>query len=352
MQNDRLLRALQRKPVDCTPIWLMRQAGRYLPEYCQTKARAGDMLTLFQTPELACGITLQPLQRFDLDAAIIFSDILTIPDAMGLGLYFVAGEGPCFEWPVRSAADVKSLKMPDPEVELRYVMDAIRMVSHELRGRVPLIGFSGSPWTLAAYMIEGKSSKTFNIIKKFMYQEPKVLHLLLEHLTKAITLYLNAQIAAGAQVIMLFDSWGGILTTPDYQQFSLDYMTQIISNIKRQHQGRTIPTILFTRNGNQWLKRIVNSGCDAVSIDWTLNLNIAKKHIGDRVALQGNMDPAILYASPNRIREEVSTILNNFGDGDGHIFNLGHGVYKDTPHENVGVLVDAVHEMSLRSKKN
>lgn len=347
LKNDRLIRALLRQPVDCTPVWIMRQAGRYLPEYRAIRAKAGDFLTLCKTPELACEVTLQPLQRFALDAAIIFSDILTIPDAMGLGLYFTEGEGPRFRHPVRTKADVAALSTPDPEVELRYVMDALRLTKQELVGKVPLIGFSGSPWTLATYMVEGGASKDFRTIKRLLFQEPQTLHLLLKHLATVVANYLNAQIAAGAQVVMLFDTWGGVLSTRDYQQFSLDYMTEIMANLKREQDGQQIPVILFTKGGGQWLESMIDSGCTAVGLDWTVDLANARAQVAGRVALQGNMDPAMLYANPENIRAEVSRILAAYGKHPGHVFNLGHGIAQDVLPERVAVLIDAVHSQSI-----
>lgn len=346
LKNDRLIRALLRQPVDYTPVWIMRQAGRYLPEYRATRAKAGDFLTLCKTPELACEVTLQPLARYDLDAAIIFSDILTIPDAMGLGLFFAEGEGPRFTAPIRSAMDVDKLPLPDPEIELRYVMDAIRLTRHELAQRVPLIGFSGSPWTLATYMVEGGSSKTFSMIKAMRYQQSAVLHRLLKHLAKSVTLYLNAQIAAGAQVLMLFDTWGGILTTHDYEEFSLQYMSEIMSGLNCTHQEQPVPVVLFTKQGGGWLEAMAKSGCDAIGVDWTIDLNVARARVGDHVALQGNLDPAALYALPEEIQEQVKTILTAYGKGSGHVFNLGHGISQDISPEHVAVLVNAVHEFS------
>lgn len=344
LQNDRLLRALLRQPVDRTPIWIMRQAGRYLPEYRALRAKAGDFLRLCKTPELACEATLQPLDRFALDAAILFSDILTIPDAMGLGLYFAEGEGPRFKNPLRSAAEIQRLHVPDPEVDLRYVLDTVRMCRQKLNGKVPLIGFAGSPWTLATYMVEGGASKEFRHIKSLMYQEPNTLHTLLNVLADAVTVYLNAQIAAGAQTVMIFDTWGGVLTTRDYQLFSLTYMNKIIANLIPEYHGQRIPNILFTKGGGQWLEQIAQSGCDAIGLDWTTDIALARSKVGDRVALQGNMDPAVLFGTPDRIRTEVKTILSNYGKGTGHVFNLGHGISQYTDPENVHVLVDAVHE--------
>lgn len=346
LKNDRFLRALLREPVDVTPIWIMRQAGRYLPEYRATRQHAGDFLTLCKTPELACEVTLQPLNRFPLDAAILFSDILTIPDAMGLGLYFTEGEGPRFRSPVRQPSDVDALGVPDPESELGYVTEAIRLIRRELDGRVPLIGFSGSPWTLATYMVEGRSTKEFSCVKRMMFDQPALMHKLLDTLARAITAYLNAQIAAGAQAVMIFDTWGGILSPRDYRAFSLHYMQNIVSGLNRVSEGRRVPIILFTKGGGQWLEAMAQTGCDALGIDWTTDLSDARRRVGDTVALQGNMDPAILYASPERIRQEVSTILASFGSGSGLVFNLGHGIHQHIEPDHVSVLVDAVHELS------
>lgn len=345
-KNDRFLRALLRQPVDCTPIWIMRQAGRYLPEYRATRERAGDFMTLCQTPELACEVTLQPLERFPLDAAILFSDILTVPDAMGLGLYFAEGEGPRFERPVRNRDEIGRLSDPDPEVELRYVMDAVRLIRRELAGRVPLIGFSGSPWTLATYMVEGAASKEYAHIKGMLYDDPASLHLLLDVLAKSVSAYLNAQIAAGAQAVMLFDTWGGILSPTAYQEFSLDYMARVLDRLTREHEGRTVPVILFTKGGGQWLESMAQTGCDALGLDWTTNIGEARRRVGGRVALQGNLDPAVLYASPERIRDETARVLADFGSGTGHVFNLGHGIHQHIHPDHVGALVEAVHELS------
>jgi len=348
LKNDRFLRALLRQPVDVTPVWMMRQAGRYLPEYRATRAKAGDFMTLCKTPELACEVTLQPLERFPLDAAILFSDILTVPDAMGLGLYFETGEGPKFERTVRSEADVDRLPVPDPEGELRYVMDAVRTIRGALAGRVPLIGFSGSPWTLATYMVEGGSSKDFAHLKGMMFDRPDLLHRLLGKVADAVTAYLNAQIAAGAQAVQIFDTWGGALTPRDYREFSLRYMTRIVEGLTRQADGRQVPVILFTKNGGQWLEDMVEAGADALGIDWTTDLDDARRRVGDSVALQGNMDPSALYASPERIRHEVATILESYGHGSGHVFNLGHGIHQHVDPEHARVFVEAVHELSAK----
>ena len=346
LKNDRLLRALLREPVDTTPVWMMRQAGRYLPEYRATRARAGSFLDLCQNPDLACEVTLQPLDRFPLDAAILFSDILTIPDAMGLGLFFSDGEGPRFQRPIRDASDVRALGVPDPETDLKYVMDAVSLIRRELKGRVPLIGFSGSPWTLATYMIEGRSTKNFAKSKGMLFDRPDLMHALLGKLADAASAYLNAQVANGAQALMIFDTWGGVLTRRDYLEFSLSYMERIIGQLQRQAEGRRVPVILFTKGGGLWLERMAESGCDALGVDWTLDLAEARRRTGDKVALQGNLDPCILYASPERIRQEVAHVLASFGRGSGHVFNLGHGIHPDVPPEHAAILVDAVHELS------
>ena len=346
LKNDRFLRALLREPVDVTPVWMMRQAGRYLPEYRETRARAGDFMALCQNAELACEVTLQPLERFPLDAAILFSDILTIPDAMGLGLYFEAGEGPKFKKPVRTAADVEALTVPDPEKDLGYVMNAVRTIRRELNGRVPLIGFSGSPWTLATYMIEGGSSKDFRRIKAMMFDQPELLKHVLSVLADSVTSYLNAQIEAGAQAVQIFDTWGGVLSPENYRDFSLHYMDRIVKGLKRENEGRKVPVILFTKNGGQWLESMADTGADALGLDWTTDIGEARQRVGNRVALQGNMDPSTLYASPERIRQEVATILEKFGTGNGHVFNLGHGIHQFVEPEKAGAFVNAVHELS------
>ncbi len=348
LNNDRYLRALLRQPVDMTPVWMMRQAGRYLPEYRELRAKAGDFMTLCRNPELACEVTLQPLRRYPLDAAILFSDILTIPDAMGLGLSFGAGEGPKFERPIRSLQDVLSLPIPDPEDELRYVMDAVRVIRRELNGAVPLIGFAGSPWTLATYMVEGGSSKTFSRIKQMMFCEPQTLHTLLDKLTISVTDYLNAQIRAGAQSVMVFDTWGGVLSTPAYQAFSLQYMARIVAGLIRDHDGQRIPVTLFTKNGGQWLEDIADTGCDAIGLDWTIEIGDARRRVGGRVALQGNMDPSTLYAPPAVIEGEVNRILAGFGAGSGHVFNLGHGIAQDVDPAQPECFIQAVHRFSRR----
>ena len=329
LKNDRLLRALMRQPVDVTPVWMMRQAGRYLPEYRATRAKAGSFMQLCTTPELACEVTLQPLRRFALDAAILFSDILTIPDAMGLGLYFVEGEGPRFERPVRTPADIKKLNVPDPEDKLRYVLDTVRLVRAELNGSVPLIGFAGSPWTLATYMVEGAASKDYSKIKALLFDQPELLHQLLAVNARAVAAYLNAQIAAGAQAVMIFDTWGGVLTPRDYKEFSLRYMAEIVAELRQAGTGKRTPVILFTKGGGAWLETMAATGCDALGIDWTVNIGEARSLVGAKVALQGNMDPALLYAKPARIRAEVAAILADYGRGEGHVFNLGHGILPD-----------------------
>lgn len=351
LKNDLLLRALLRQRVDRTPVWMMRQAGRYLPEYRETRARAGSFLKLCMTPELACEVTLQPLERFPLDAAILFSDILTIPQALGLGLQFETGEGPRIERPVRTLSDVQRLGVPDPEQELRYVIDAVRLIRRELNGRVPLIGFAGSPWTVATYIVEGGSSREFSTIKRMLYDDERTLHALLDLLTKSTALYLNAQIAAGAQAIMVFDTWGGILTPALYREFSLAYMGRIVESLRREHEGRRVPIILFTKGGGAWLRSMRETGCDALGIDWTTDLNDARRSVEDRVALQGNLDPNCLYASPARIREEVGRVLKSYGHGHGHVFNLGHGIHPQVPPEHAGAMIAAVHELSPQYHK-
>jgi uroporphyrinogen decarboxylase len=346
LENDTFLRALLRQPVSYTPVWMMRQAGRYLPEYRATRARAGSFLDLCRTPELACEVSLQPLARFPLDAAILFSDILTIPDAMGLGLYFTEGEGPRFRKPVRDAADVHQLAVPDMEDDLGYVMDAVSLVRRELGGGVPLIGFAGSPWTLATYMVEGGGTKSFARSKAMLFDRPELMHELLTKLSEAVTAYLNAQVARGAQALMIFDTWGGVLTPRDYLDFSLAYMTRIVAKLTRESEGRRVPVILFTKGGGQWLGRMADSGCDALGVDWTLDLADARRAVGDRVALQGNLDPNILYASPQRIHEEVARVLASYGRGPGHVFNLGHGIHPDVAPDHAAAMVEAVHALS------
>lgn len=346
LKNDTLLRALLRQPVDRTPVWIMRQAGRYLPEYLKTRAEAGSFMDLCQTPELACEVTLQPLRRFNLDAAIIFSDILTIPDVMGLKLYFVTGEGPKFEHPLRTAEDIRKLPRPDVNESLGYVMDAISLTRTELDGKVPLIGFSGSPWTLATYMIEGGSSRTFSRAKKLIYQDPKLAHELLGKLAETVTDYLNAQIESGAQAVQIFDTWGGALSARAYQEFSLRYMAQIVAGLKRENDGRRVPVILFSKGCNTQLEALADTGCDALGVDWTITLDEARSRVGDRVALQGNLDPSVLLADKKVIRREVNETLNSFGQGNGHVFNLGHGITPDVDPDNLSALISAVGELS------
>jgi len=346
LKNDTFIRALLKQPVDYTPIWMMRQAGRYLPEYRKVREQAGSFLDLCTNPELACEVTLQPLRRFDFDAAILFSDILTIPDAMGLGLYFTEGEGPKFSNPVRTAADVNKLPIPDPETDLRYVVDAVRLIRKNLQGSVPLIGFSGSPWTLATYMVEGGSSKSFQKVKSMMYEHPKLMHVMLDKLAQSVAAYLNAQIEAGAQAVMLFDTWGGMLTTEDYVEFSLYYAKQVRALLKTTVDGQQIPTILFTKGGGLWLEAMADSGYDALGLDWQTDMQQARARVGHQVALQGNMDPVALYASPEVITDKVKTILHKYGLGSGHVFNLGHGILPDMNPDHVKAMVDAVHEHS------
>ena len=346
LKNDRFLKALMRQPVDRTPVWMMRQAGRYLPEYRATRAQAGDFMSLCKNTELACEVTLQPLERYELDAAILFSDILTIPDAMGLGLYFEEGEGPKFRKPVRTEADIEQLKVVDTASDLSYVTDAVTMIRRELQGRVPLIGFSGSPWTLATYMVEGQSSRDFARAKTMLYTQPELMHQLLDKLALSVIDYLNAQIVAGAQVVQIFDTWGGALSHAAYQKFSLAYMQKIVSGLIKQADGRDVPVILFTKGGGLWLEAMADTGCQGLGLDWTMDIGVAKARVGDRVALQGNMDPAVLRADPATIEREVQRILASFGQGSGHIFNLGHGITPDIDPEHAKVFIEAVHKFS------
>jgi len=346
LQNDTLIRALFRQPTAYTPVWLMRQAGRYLPEYNETRGRAGSFLALCKTPSLAAEVTLQPLERFPLDAAILFSDILTIPDAMGLGLYFAEGEGPRFERPLRDEASIAKLSAPDPSEALRYVTDAIAEVRRALAGKVPLIGFSGSPYTLACYMVEGQASDDWRNLKLMLHRHPRLLHRLLETNALAVAALLNAQIEAGVDVLMIFDTWGGSLSAAAYREFSLEYIQRVLSQLKRGAGAARIPVIVFTKGGAPWLERIAATGCDCVGLDWTVDLGDARRRIGERAALQGNLDPAVLLASPEAVRGEVQKALESFGSGAGHVFNLGHGVPQFTPPENVAALVAAVHELS------
>ncbi len=348
MTNDTLLRALAREPTAYTPVWLMRQAGRYLPEYRATRERAGSFMALAQSPALATEVTLQPLERFPLDAAILFSDILTIPDAMGLGLQFAEGEGPRFARPVRDEAAVRALVAPDPDARLRYVIDAVREIRKALAGRVPLIGFAGSPFTLACYMVEGSGSGDWRALKTMLYARPDLLHRILEVNARAVTDYLNAQIEAGAQVVMLFDTWGGQLSHAGYEAFSLAYSRRVLSGLKREHAGQKVPTILFTKGGGAWLEAMAASGCDAVGLDWTIDPAAARARVGTRVALQGNLDPAALFAPPDAVRREVRHVLDAFGSAPGHIFNLGHGISQHTPVESVAALVDEVRTYSSK----
>jgi len=359
LKNDRFLRALRREPVDCTPVWLMRQAGRYLPEYRATRAQAGSFLAMAKNPELACEVTLQPLRRFPLDAAILFSDILTVPDAMGLGLYFVEGEGPKFERPIRSTADIEKLGVPDMETDLRYVMDAVRTIRRELDGSVPLIGFSGSPWTLACYMIEGGGSDNYSKVKSLALNDPAAMHRLLGVVTDAVIAYLSAQHAAGAQALQVFDTWGGVLSPSMYREFSLRYLKRIADELPRgsarPQDGRNdhAPLILFGKGNAPYVEELAASGAEAVGVDWTIELGDAARRTNGKVAIQGNLDPVTLYAQPDAIRREVGRALDDYRDGnggsrEGHVFNLGHGMSPDMSPEHVAVLVDAVHELSRR----
>ena len=346
LKNDIFLRSLLKQPIDRTPVWMMRQAGRYLPEYRQVREQAGSFLNLCTNPELACEVTLQPLRRFKFDAAILFSDILTIPDAMGLGLYFSEGEGPQFKKTIKTAADIHALPIPDPHSELKYVVDAVSLIRKSLEGSVPLIGFSGSPWTLATYMVEGGSSKSFQKVKGLMFEQPILMHALLDKLAQSVAAYLNAQIAAGAQAVMLFDTWGGMLSTEDYNEFSLYYAKQIKSLLNDGPNGEKIPSILFTKGGGLWLETMVDAGYDALGLDWQTDIHNARSRVGDKVALQGNMDPVTLYANPEVITEKVKIVLEKYGKGSGHVFNLGHGILPDINPDHVKAMVDAVHTYS------
>ena len=346
LKNDTFLRALLRQPTEYTPTWLMRQAGRYLPEYCATRARAGSFLDLCKSPAMATEVTLQPLARYDLDAAILFSDILTVPDAMGLGLYFAEGEGPKFERPLREEWAIRNLQAPNPHDHLRYVIDAVAEIRRSLDGSVPLIGFSGSPFTLSCYMVEGSGSDTYKEVKSLMYARPDLMHHILAVTTKAVIDYLNAQIEAGAQAVMVFDSWGGMLSQAAYLEFSLPYMAQIMQGLTRERDGRVVPRIVFTKGGGLWLEKIAACGADAVGLDWTIDIGDARRRVGDKVALQGNMDPSVLFAPADAVANEAKRILASYGQGSGHVFNLGHGISQFTPADTVRVLVDTVKSES------
>ncbi|MDA3912823.1 uroporphyrinogen decarboxylase [Oleiagrimonas sp.] len=351
LKNDRFLRALRRQPTDTTPVWIMRQAGRYLPEYRATREKAGSFMALAQNPELACEVTLQPLERFELDAAILFSDILTIPDAMGLGLTFAAGEGPKFERPLRSAADIQRLAVPDMDGELRYVMDAVRLIRRELDGRVPLIGFSGSPWTLACYMVEGQGSRDFARVKAMAWNDPGTMHALLDVLARSVARYLSAQAEAGAQALMVFDTWGGLLAPGMFHDFSLRYLAQVTDLLKADTHARELPLVLFSKGANSHLEALAGTGCDGLGLDWTISLAEARHRVGERVALQGNLDPSALFASPDIIQREVDAAITAFGPHPGHVFNLGHGVTPGVDPEHVKVLIDAVHAAGRRIRE-
>ena len=346
LKNDLLLRALLREPTERTPLWIMRQAGRYLPEYRATRAEAGDFMSLCRNAELACEVTMQPLRRYKLDAAILFSDILTVPDALGLGLYFVTGEGPKFERPVQSAAAIRKLAVPDVADSLGYVFEAVSTIRKELDGQVPLIGFAGSPWTVGTYMVEGGSSREFPTIKGLAKEEPAALDAMLDIVVQTTTEYLNAQVEAGAQALMIFDTWGSALERDDYLRFSLNPMQRIVDNLTRESEGRRVPVILFTKGAGPLLTDMVGTGCDALGVDWTTSLADARKYTEDKVALQGNLDPATLRESPEVIRQGVADTLASYGKGPGHVFNLGHGVTPDIDPDHVAALVDAVHELS------
>ena len=345
-RNDTFLRALLRQPTDYTPLWLMRQAGRYLPEYCETRKRAGSFLQLCKNKQLATEVTLQPLARYDLDAAILFSDILTVPDAMGLGLYFAEGEGPKFERPLREEWAIRDLTAPDPYDSLGYVMDAVSEIKKALDNSVPLIGFSGSPFTLACYMVEGGASDDYRRLKTMMYERPDLLHHILDVTANSVTSYLNAQIDSGAQAVMIFDSWGGVLSHGAYREFSLQYMQRIVAGLTKEKDGEKVPSIVFTKGGGLWLESIADIGCDALGLDWTVDIGAARSRVGDRVALQGNLDPMTLFATPDVVAAEAKKVIDSYGHGSGHVFNLGHGINQHTPPENVTALVKAVHEHS------
>ncbi len=350
LKNDLLLRALRRQPTARTPIWIMRQAGRYLPEYRRLRASAETFQQMYKVPERACEASLQPIARYELDAVILFSDILTIPEAMGLELHFVEGQGPVFSNPLTCAADVRRLGVPDPESELSYVPKAVRMIHAELDGRLPLIGFAGSPWTMAAYMVQGKGSKDFMRARSLLHQEPKWMHHLLGLLAEAACRYLNAQIAAGAQALMIFDTWGGLLNEQCYQECSLSYMQRIVEGLQLESFGQRIPVIFFSKGAGPWVERIARSGCDAIGLDWTSSLGEVRRRVGDRIALQGNLDPSILFAAPERIRAEAGKLLQDYGNGPGHVFNLGHGIHPETDPERVQVLIEAVHGLSWSNR--
>ncbi|KDN13568.1 uroporphyrinogen decarboxylase [Snodgrassella communis] len=351
LHNDIFLRALLKQPVDYTPVWLMRQAGRYLPEYRATRAKAGSFLALCQNPELATEVTLQPLERFALDAAILFSDILTVPDAMGLGLHFVEGEGPKFTHPLQHEQDVARLEVPDMS-RLRYVFDAVSSIRQALQGCVPLIGFSGSPFTLACYMVEGGSSRDFRLLKTILYQRPQLLHRILNINAQTVTAYLNEQIASGAQAVQIFDTWGGILSDAAFQEFDLLYLQQVVSGLQREADGRRVPVIVFTKGGGQWLEQLAALDVDALGVDWTVNLHQARHQVGQRVALQGNLDPLALFGQPENIECEIKRLLAAYGAGSGHVFNLGHGINQFTDAEMVKFAVEAVHRLSVGYHQN
>ncbi|MBU0689169.1 MAG: uroporphyrinogen decarboxylase [Gammaproteobacteria bacterium] len=348
VKNDTFLRALLRQPTEYTPLWMMRQAGRYLPEYRATRRTAGSFLGLCKNPDFATEVTLQPLERFPLDAAILFSDILTVPDAMGLGLYFSEGEGPKFERPLETEADIMALQVPDIGKDLKYVTDAVSQIRKSLDGSVPLIGFSGSPWTLGCYMVEGGSSSDYAKVKTLMYKEPKLMHHILNVTAQAVTAYLNAQIEAGAQAVMIFDSWGGALSHSAFHEFSLAYTQRIVDGLIKEKDGVRIPSIVFTKGGGLWIESIADIGCDAVGLDWTMDIGVARQKVGHKVALQGNLDPTVLFATPEVIQAEVEKVLSSFGFGSGHVFNLGHGISQHTDPENAAALVQAVHELSKK----
>ena len=346
LQNDTFLKALMRQPTDYTPVWMMRQAGRYLPEYRQSRKNAGSFLQLCKNADFATEVTMQPLDRYPLlDAAILFSDILTVPDAMGLGLYFEEGEGPKFERTLQLEADIKKLTVPDMG-KLQYVFDAVSQIRKTLNGRLPLIGFTGSPWTLATYMVEGKGKTDFLTIKKMAYARPDLLHHILDTTAQTVIQYLNAQIAAGAQAVMIFDSWGGALSHDAYKEFSLNYMQKIVDGLTKTNDGRVVPSVVFTKGGGLWLESQAAIGADALGLDWTVDIGSARQRVGAQVALQGNLDPALLLSTPEAIEKEVVKVLQSYGNGHGHVFNLGHGITQLTPPENAAAMLDAVRTHS------
>jgi uroporphyrinogen decarboxylase len=346
LQNDLFLRACRRLPVERTPTWVMRQAGRYLKEYREVREKS-DFKTMCKTPELACKVTMQPVDLIGIDAAIIFSDILVVPEAMGMDFEMNEGKGPVFHKPLRSSEDARNLKQVDPYKDLKYVLDAVSMTKRELNGRIPLIGFSGSPWTLFTYMVEGRGSKNFSEVKKLIYNDPLLAHEVLNKIADAVSVYLSAKIEAGADAVQIFDTWGGILSQSDFEEYSLQYIEKVISNIKKKDE----PVIVFCKGVHYKLKRIVKAGADVVGLDWTMDIGRVRKKLKDSAALQGNLDPTVLYGSPELIKAQASRILESYGEGNGHIFNLGHGILPDVNPDNLRLLVDYVKEESKKYHK-